>query len=88
VLYESIVGIAVAPARAAYVATLWIATEQSVLRVNRERLLAGKVDGDVRICDAADGLRGTGNLKRHRSVITDQLGAYFSFDLTCRLTRS
>lgn len=74
-LYESIVGIAVAPPQTAYSATLWIATEQSVLRVNRERLLTGKVDGgDVRIFDAADGLRGTGNLRRHRSVITDQIG--------------
>jgi signal transduction histidine kinase/ligand-binding sensor domain-containing protein len=74
-LYESIVGIAVAPAQAAYPATLWIATEQSVLRVSRERLLTGKVDGgDVRIFDAADGLRGTGNLKRHHSVVTDRFG--------------
>lgn len=69
VLYESIVGIAVTPAN------LWIATEQSVLRVNRERLLSGKVDGgDVRIFDVEDGLRGTGNLKRQHSVITDQTG--------------
>ena len=75
VLYEGIVGIAVAPAQSASAAAIWIATEQSVLRVSRERLLSGKVDaGDVRIFDAADGLRGTGNLKRHRSVITDQTG--------------
>jgi signal transduction histidine kinase len=75
VLYESIVGIAVAPAQAAYPATLWIATEESVVRVNRERLLTGKVDsGDVRVFDAADGQRGTANLRRHRSVITDQIG--------------
>ena len=74
-LYESIVGIAVAPEQAEYPATLWIATDQSVLRVNCERLLSGKVDGgDLRIFDAQDGLRGTGNLKRSRSVITDPTG--------------
>ncbi len=68
-LHETIIGIAPAPA------TVWIATGQSVVQVNRDRLLAGKIDsGDVRVFDAADGLRGTENLKRYRSVITDNLG--------------
>lgn len=75
VLHEPVIGIAIAPAHGTYPATVWIATQQSVLRVNRHRLLAGKVDsGDVRVFDAADGLRGTENLKRYRSVITDDLG--------------
>ena len=75
VLHEAIVGIVVAAAPQKYPPTVWIATGQRVLRVNRELLLGGKVDsGDVGVFDAADGLRGTENLKRYRSVITDHVG--------------
>jgi signal transduction histidine kinase/ligand-binding sensor domain-containing protein len=75
VLHEAILGIAIAHAQEEHSASIWIATAQSVLRVNRDRLLAGKVDvGDVRVFDGADGLLGTENLKRFRSVITDDLG--------------
>lgn len=75
VLHEAILGIAVAPAQQTHPATVWISTAQNVLRLNRERLLTGKVDGgDVRIFDAADGMRGTENLRRYRSVATDDLG--------------
>jgi signal transduction histidine kinase/ligand-binding sensor domain-containing protein len=75
VLHEAILGIAVAPAQEKHPATVWIATGQRVLRANRELLLSGKVDNsDVRVFDAADGLRGRENLKRYRSVITDHLG--------------
>ena len=74
-LHEDVVGIAVAPAQGMHPATVWIATEQSILRVNRERLLARKVDAaDVRTFGAADGLRGTAVLKRYRSVVADPLG--------------
>jgi signal transduction histidine kinase/ligand-binding sensor domain-containing protein len=82
VLHEAILGIVVAPAHENYPASVWIATGQRVLRVDRELLLSGKVDsGEVRVFDAADGLRGRENLKCYRSVITDHLGTiWFSTD--------
>jgi ligand-binding sensor domain-containing protein/signal transduction histidine kinase len=55
--------------------SLWMATSSHVLRVNRERLLNGKLDeGDVREYGLADGLRGLEGVKRHRSVVTDSAG--------------
>jgi signal transduction histidine kinase/ligand-binding sensor domain-containing protein len=54
---------------------LWIATANRVLRVDRVRLLQGKLDGgDLREYDLADGLRGTEGVKRSRSVVADRLG--------------
>ncbi len=54
---------------------LWIATSSHVLRVNRENLLHDSLsDADVREFGLADGLRGTGGVKRNRSVVTDSLG--------------
>jgi signal transduction histidine kinase len=54
---------------------LWIATSSHVLRVNREKLLhAALTDADVRVYGLEDGLRGTGGVKRNRSVVSDPLG--------------
>jgi signal transduction histidine kinase len=54
---------------------LWIATASHVLRVNREKLLhAALSDADVHEYGPADGLRGTGGVKRSRSVVSDSLG--------------
>lgn len=55
--------------------SLWIATASHVLRVNREKLLdAALGDADVRDYGLADGLLGTGGVKRYRSVVADSLG--------------
>jgi signal transduction histidine kinase/ligand-binding sensor domain-containing protein len=55
--------------------SLWIATSNDVLRVNREKLLQGALDeGDIREYAVADGLRGLEGVKRHRSVVTDSAG--------------
>jgi signal transduction histidine kinase/ligand-binding sensor domain-containing protein len=61
---------------------LWIATSSHVLRVNREKLLHGAIsDADVREYSLADGLRGTGGVKRNRSVVADSLGrVWFSLN--------
>jgi signal transduction histidine kinase/ligand-binding sensor domain-containing protein len=54
---------------------LWIATSSHVLRVNRDKLLhAALSDPDVREYGLEDGLRGTGGVKRNRSVVADSLG--------------
>jgi len=54
---------------------LWIATANRVLRVDRVRLLQGKVsDDDLREYGLADGLRGTEGVKRNRSVVADRFG--------------
>jgi signal transduction histidine kinase/ligand-binding sensor domain-containing protein len=54
---------------------LWIATSTRVLRVNRAKLVRGALhDADVREYSLADGLHGTGGVKRNRSVVTDSLG--------------
>jgi signal transduction histidine kinase/ligand-binding sensor domain-containing protein len=54
---------------------LWIATASHVLRVNREKLMhAALSDADVREYGLEDGLRGTGGVKRNRSVVSDSLG--------------
>ena len=55
--------------------SLWMATSNHVLRVNRESSCAGALaDGDVREYGLADGLRGLEGVKRHRSVVTDPAG--------------
>jgi signal transduction histidine kinase len=55
--------------------SLWVATSNHVLRVNREKLLRTTLaDGDVREYGFADGLRGVEGVKRHRSVVTDPAG--------------
>ncbi len=61
---------------------LWIATANHVLRVDRVKLLGGKLaESDVREYGLADGLRGTEGVKRNRSVAADQLGRiWFSMD--------
>ncbi len=54
---------------------LWIATANRVLRVDRARLLQGKLSGDdLREYGLADGLRGTEGVKRNRSVVADRVG--------------
>lgn len=54
---------------------LWISTASRVLRVNREKLLhAALTEADVREYGLEDGLRGTGGVKRNRSVAADSLG--------------
>ena len=51
---------------------LWLATAHHVLRVNRQKLLYGKLgDGDVREYGLADGLRGVEGVRRDRSMTTD-----------------
>jgi signal transduction histidine kinase/streptogramin lyase len=55
--------------------SLWLSTSNHVLRVNRDKLLQGKLeDGDVRDYGLADGLRGVEGVKRHQSVVRDPLG--------------
>ena len=62
--------------------SLWIATSNHVLRVNRERLLRGTLaQGDVREYGLADGLRGVEGVKRSHSVVTDPTGrVWFSLN--------
>jgi len=51
---------------------LWVATTNHVLRVNREKLLAGTVgDSDLREYGFDDGLKGTEGVKRVPSVLAD-----------------
>jgi ligand-binding sensor domain-containing protein/signal transduction histidine kinase len=55
--------------------SLWVATANHVLRVNRDRLLHGALaEGDLREYGLADGLRGVEGVKRHRSVMADSAG--------------
>jgi hypothetical protein len=55
--------------------SLWIATLNYVLQVNRDQLLQGTLrNADVREYGLADGPRGSEGVKRHRSVATDPLG--------------
>lgn len=62
--------------------SLWIATSNRVLRVDRNKLLAGALgEGDVREYGIADGLHGVEGVKRHRSVVSDPLGrVWFSMN--------
>jgi signal transduction histidine kinase/ligand-binding sensor domain-containing protein len=55
--------------------SLWIATSNHVLRVRRDRLLAGDVsDAEVQEYGLADGLHGVEGVKRHQSVVADPQG--------------
>ncbi|MBY0504504.1 MAG: hypothetical protein K2X03_11370 [Bryobacteraceae bacterium] len=60
----------------------WMATAAHVVRVDRQRLLQGKLRaGDVWDFGIADGLRGTEGVKRHRSVLADGRGrVWFSLN--------
>ncbi|HXZ81445.1 MAG TPA: two-component regulator propeller domain-containing protein, partial [Terriglobales bacterium] len=54
---------------------LWVVTSNEVVRVNRDRLLAGVLrDGDLREYGVDDGLRSVGGIKRQRSLVLDPLG--------------
>src|SRR6202043_1028726 len=55
--------------------SLWMTTSNHILRVNREKLLRGRLgDGDWREFGIADGLRGVEGAKRHRSLVADPAG--------------
>ena len=55
--------------------SLWIATADHVLRINRERLVLGTLDEEsLREYGPADGLLGVESVKRHRSVVADGRG--------------
>jgi signal transduction histidine kinase/ligand-binding sensor domain-containing protein len=55
--------------------SLWVATTNHVLRINRARLEQNALaEGDVREYGLADGLRGLEGVKRDRSVIRDPSG--------------
>jgi len=70
VLREQIVGMAEDKS-----GRFWIATSEHVLRVPRDKLLSGVVQGgDVREYGQADGLESTGGVKRSRSVVSDSAG--------------
>ncbi len=57
------------------VGALWMATANHVLRADGGKLAAGEVkEGDWREYGTADGLRGVGGVKRHRSVVADARG--------------
>lgn len=54
---------------------LWIATSNHILRVPRDSLLRGGTGAEeVHEYGPEDGLRGTGGVRRQRSVVTDSLG--------------
>lgn len=54
---------------------LWISTANHVLRVDRDKLMAGVTgEADVRQFGLADGLRSVEGIKRHRPVFMDGLG--------------
>jgi ligand-binding sensor domain-containing protein len=55
--------------------SLWIATSNHVLRINREKLFGlALADTDVREYGVADGLHSIEVVKRHRSVVADLRG--------------
>jgi signal transduction histidine kinase/ligand-binding sensor domain-containing protein len=69
-LHEQILGIA-----EDHYGSLWLATSNHVLRVNRDKLMRGVLaEGDTREFGIADGLRGVEGVKRHQSVVIDPLG--------------
>jgi signal transduction histidine kinase/ligand-binding sensor domain-containing protein len=69
-LRASIVGLTEDPAGG-----IWIAANDRVLRVDRERLLRGTADaGDVREFSGPDGLLDAGTIKRQRILTTDARG--------------
>jgi len=55
--------------------SLWVATSNHVLRVNREKLVQASLgEADVREFGLEDGLRGVQGVKRHQSVFLDPMG--------------
>jgi ligand-binding sensor domain-containing protein/signal transduction histidine kinase len=55
--------------------SLWLATSNHVLRVNREKLVQASLgEADVREFGLEDGLRGVQGVKRHQSVFVDPIG--------------
>ncbi len=55
--------------------SIWMATANHVLRVNRDKLLRGELaDGDIREYGLADGLRGVEGVRRSSSVVQDPVG--------------
>ena len=55
--------------------SLWIATSDQILRVNREHLMTDSLgDTDVQSYGKEDGLLGTQGVNRDRSMITDHFG--------------
>jgi signal transduction histidine kinase len=55
--------------------SLWIATSNHILRVDRDNLQDGTLaDANLREYGPEDGLRGMEGVKRHRSTATDSLG--------------
>jgi signal transduction histidine kinase len=55
--------------------SLWVATSNHVLRVNRDKLFHGSLaEGDLREYGMDDGLRGVEGVRRHRSVVADSVG--------------
>lgn len=60
---------------------LWVATATHVVRVKREALAIESIgDGDLREFGIPDGLRGIEGVKRHRSVVKDSRGIWFSLN--------
>jgi signal transduction histidine kinase/ligand-binding sensor domain-containing protein len=54
---------------------LWIASSHAVLRVDRARLLSGKLsDGDIREFGVSDGLLDANGVRRERSIVLDPSG--------------
>ena len=54
---------------------LWIASSHAVLRVDRARLLSGKLsDGDVREFGVSDGLLDSNGVRRERCIVLDPSG--------------
>ena len=55
--------------------SLWFATSDQVLRVNRDRLLAGSLNAeDIRSYGTSDGLQDFKAVRRDRSVVEDSVG--------------
>lgn len=55
--------------------SLWFATSDHVLQVNRDRLLTGSLDeSDMQSYGVADGLEEVGGVSRDRSMVADSVG--------------
>lgn len=67
VLHEAVLGVAEDQS-----GSLWLSTSNHVVRVNREKLLAGRLEAsDIREYGVADGLRSTEGVKRSVSLLSD-----------------
>ncbi len=55
--------------------SLWFATSDHVIQVNRDLLTSGSIDeSDLQSYGARDGLRGVDSARRERSITSDELG--------------